>query len=96
MEIVWEKAFDGCSALTSFDFGTVEKVYANSFRGCTSIQSATLTNLSYIVSNAFSGWTEEQSIFIPTFKWSALSEAFKENWTETCKAVTTWASESDD
>ena len=96
MEVVWGNAFDGCSALMSFDFGTVEKVYGNSFRGCTSIQSATLMNLDYIVSNAFSGWTEEQSIFIPTFKWGTLSDAFKENWMETCKAVTTWASENDD
>lgn len=67
LEIIWQKAFQGCTALTSIAFPDSLRYIANyAFRGCTSLQSLTLpASLEWIGTYAFQKCTSLTQLTLP-------------------------------
>ena len=57
-------AFEGCTSLSSVDFGNVNVIYHNAFYGCSSLSSIELVNVRNISDWAFHGCTSLSSITI--------------------------------
>lgn len=79
---IGQRAFDGCTALTTVKLSTVtSEIEASAFKGCTALTGIDLTYVKTIGANAFENCTGITSLTVPASVTSIGKDAFK-GWTE--------------